>query len=87
MDVETVEQIEVALRRECPHERCIGREALVDAAKRIIPPTADWIVKSDGELVQLYALSEAAFTGSRLRAMSWPPRNPRSRSAQRVTTG
>ncbi len=58
MDIETVEQIEAALRRECPHERCIGREALVDAAKRIIPPTADWIVKTDGELVQLYALSE-----------------------------
>lgn len=72
MDVETVEQIEVALRHECPHERCVGRDALLDAAKRIIPGTADWIAKSDGELVELYALSDG--TVHRLSAPCRPLR-------------
>ncbi len=60
MDGETVEQIEVALRHVCPHERCVGRDALLDAAKRLIPGTADWIVKSDAGMVELYALSEGS---------------------------
>ncbi len=60
VDGETVEQIEVALRHVCPHERCVGRDALLDAAKRLIPGTADWIVKSDGGMVELYALSEGS---------------------------
>lgn len=80
MDIETVEQIEAALRRECPHERCVGREAVVDGAKRIIPPTADWIVKSDAELVQLYALSEGT-----LHRLSAPCHEPDAEHPGRAT--
>jgi hypothetical protein len=51
-----IENVKRALSRACGHPKCIGREAILDTAERLIPEPAAWMVKNDGDQIVVYAI-------------------------------
>lgn len=41
----TVDEVEKALKRACPHPECVGRDALLDAVTRLVPEPEAWMVR------------------------------------------
>jgi hypothetical protein len=56
MDADAIANVEAALKRACSHPKCISCEAILDAAKQLIPDPAGWIVKKNGDEISLYAI-------------------------------
>jgi hypothetical protein len=58
VETETTKQVAEALHPVCRHQKCIGRDAIIEAAERLLPETGDWIVRKNDDRLRLYAIRE-----------------------------
>ena len=59
MEPETVNAISDRLTSLCRHERCLGRTAMVEASRHLLPQPEGWVAEKDGDLLRLYAIAGA----------------------------
>jgi len=74
MEAESVKAIEAKLEGLCGHEKCLGRDAMLEAARWVIDEPAGWIIEKDGERLRLYAIIGS--TVHSLAADCAPPADP-----------
>lgn len=80
----TVNEVEKALKRVCPHPECVGRDALLDAVTRLVPEPDAWMVREADGRLGLDAV--VGSTVHRLVAPCEPPKEPIEEVATAVCT-
>jgi hypothetical protein len=82
MEAESVKAIEAKLTGFCGHEKCLGREAILEAARWVIDEPAGWILEKDGDRLRLYAI-----IGSTVHSLSADCAAPADPGLEQAETG